>query len=249
MDENFIMMPVPASAFRSVCALLGGSTQTRAPQRDLGNATANLSPPTTSPADEKPLDPAQSGALASGNSAPANADTGEIDAAGHPWSEALHASTKGKTKDGLWRMKVGVSRPVPVPGFPKDAASSAGATGTQSNGTGSQAGGSATGPNAGPVTPDQDADEFAAFRAAADKASATDANAAASVPARKWSDSDLSALCNQAATKLNDPTPVREVIAKFVPEGQVQHSRCIPEASREAFAKAIEEKAGITFAG
>lgn len=43
----------------------------------------------------------------------------QIDAHGHPWSAELHASTKTLTKEGLWRMKVGVSRPAPLPGFPK----------------------------------------------------------------------------------------------------------------------------------
>jgi len=37
----------------------------------------------------------------------------EIDADGWPWSEDLHATTKTKTSAGLWRMKVGVSRPAP----------------------------------------------------------------------------------------------------------------------------------------
>lgn len=46
--------------------------------------------------------------------APAAADD-DVDAQGWPWSAELHASTKAKTKDGLWRMKVGVSRPAPKP--------------------------------------------------------------------------------------------------------------------------------------
>lgn len=40
-------------------------------------------------------------------------DDGEVDSAGWPWSADLHASSRSKTKDGLWRMKVGVSRPEP----------------------------------------------------------------------------------------------------------------------------------------
>lgn len=43
--------------------------------------------------------------------------TDEFDAAGWPWDANLHASTKTKTGAGLWRMKVGVSRPAPKPGF------------------------------------------------------------------------------------------------------------------------------------
>jgi hypothetical protein len=46
--------------------------------------------------------------------APAAADD-DVDAQGWPWSADLHASTKAKTKDGLWRMKVGVTRPAPKP--------------------------------------------------------------------------------------------------------------------------------------
>jgi hypothetical protein len=44
-----------------------------------------------------------------------------LDAAGWPFDSALHAATQTKTKDGLWRMKVGVSRPEPKAGFPKPA--------------------------------------------------------------------------------------------------------------------------------
>jgi hypothetical protein len=38
--------------------------------------------------------------------------TVEIDADGHTFDPALHTGTK--TKAGLWRMKVGVTRPAPV---------------------------------------------------------------------------------------------------------------------------------------
>lgn len=167
--------------------------------------------------------------------------SGEIDAHGHPWSADLHASTKGKTKDGLWRMKVGVSRPDPKPGFPTAL------TGTSEAGAGTQAGASAT---TGTVESQAgDDDEFAAFRAAAAASDANDAAAKAGVAPRKWTDADLGALCNQAAVKLGDPAPVKALIAEYVPEGQVAHSRNIPEDTREAFAKAVEAKAGIEFAG
>jgi len=46
----------------------------------------------------------------------------DIDRDGHPWSADLHASSKSRTKDDLWRMKVGVSRPAPLEGYPKPAA-------------------------------------------------------------------------------------------------------------------------------
>lgn len=44
----------------------------------------------------------------------------ELDTDGHPFDPALHAATKSKTKDGKWRMKVGVARPEPAPGYPLD---------------------------------------------------------------------------------------------------------------------------------
>lgn len=37
----------------------------------------------------------------------------ELDAAGWPWTEELHAATKTKTSAGLWRMRPGVARPEP----------------------------------------------------------------------------------------------------------------------------------------
>jgi hypothetical protein len=49
-------------------------------------------------------------------------NTAEFDAHGHPFDANLHAATRSKTKDGLWRMKVGVKRPAPAEGFPKVAA-------------------------------------------------------------------------------------------------------------------------------
>lgn len=171
---------------------------------------------------------------------------GVLDAGGHPWSADLHASTKGVTKDGFWRMKVGVSRPANAPGFPKET----GGTGTASTGAGSPATGTAASTTAGPATSAvEDEDEFAAFRAAADKQAGTDAAAAASVPARKWTDADLGALCNQAAVKLGDPAPVKAIIEQFAAAGETPHSRNIPDDKREMFAKAVEAKAEITFAG
>jgi hypothetical protein len=47
-------------------------------------------------------------------------DKTELDADGHPYDPTLHAATKSKTKDGKWRMKVGVKRPDPAPGYPLD---------------------------------------------------------------------------------------------------------------------------------
>jgi hypothetical protein len=42
----------------------------------------------------------------------------DLDADGHAYDPKLHAATQSKTKDGLWRMKVGVKRPDPAPGYP-----------------------------------------------------------------------------------------------------------------------------------
>ena len=127
-------------------------------------------------------------APAAGDIAGAASDDGTLDSAGWPWSSELHASTKGITKEGLWRMKVGVSRPDPKPGFPK----ADGGIGTTTNGTAS--------PAAAPVAsaiaaPADEEDEFAAFTAAA----AVQSGTVAAPVAREWTDADLGALCNQAA--------------------------------------------------
>lgn len=53
---------------------------------------------------------------------PTKVDTnGDLDAHGHPYDASLHAATRSKTKDGLWRLKVGAKRPDPAPGYPKPA--------------------------------------------------------------------------------------------------------------------------------
>ena len=50
----------------------------------------------------------------------ASTGTEELDADGWPWSADLHAASKGKTGQGLWRMKVGVTRPAPKTPQPLD---------------------------------------------------------------------------------------------------------------------------------
>ncbi len=60
-----------------------------------------------------------------------SSDDSVVDAGGWPWSPDMHASTKGMTQDGYWRMKVGVKRPDPKPGFPIET----GGTGTANAGT------------------------------------------------------------------------------------------------------------------
>ena len=83
-----------------------------------GSKPAAKSTPTPSPApsaaaakDPAPTPPATE---------PAAGGKAGLDAHGHPWSADLHASSKSKTKDGLWHMKAGVARPEPAPGYPLD---------------------------------------------------------------------------------------------------------------------------------
>jgi hypothetical protein len=246
MRMDFIMMPIPADKFTAVCALLGGAAI--AIQRPAVQETVR---PTAAAPEAAGEQQAPAGAEAS---PPVNEPVGEgeRDAHGHLWHADLHASTKTKTKDGLWRMKVGVARPDPVPGFPIDNGGQSAGTGTSSEtSTPSATSPTATAPESAPPAtsgPEED-DEFAAFRAAAATSDAKDQAAAASVPARQYSDADLGALCNQAAVKLGDPNPIKEIIASFMPEGQVAHSRNVPAERRAEFVKAVEDKAGISFAG
>jgi len=231
--EDFVPMQIPLSMFGAVCALLGGASLTAVAVAEAPKPIAAAPTPAAVQLED------------TAEVSPAATVDGEVDAHGHPWNAELHAATKGKTKDGLWRMKVGVVRPDAVAGF-----TAAPTTSTTEAGTESGQATSAPVETAAPTeTSTDEDDEFAAFRDAAANAAATDEAAKASVPARKWTDADLGALCNQAAVKLGDPAPVKELIAKFIPEGEVAHSRNIPEESRAEFAKAVEAKAEIEFAG
>lgn len=243
-----------ANQLRSVYALLGGAAIAVA-QSAPGNETASA-PPVMAERSEPFASTAESAPSLISSTATTSASPSEtvetdeslgVDAHGWPWSSDLHASTKSKTKDGLWRMKVGVTRPDPKPGFPADNAD----TGTsQETATPSATSQTATAPESAPTaTSTDEEDEFAAFRTAAAASDAADQAAAASVPPRQYSDADLGALCNQAAVKLGDPNPVKEIIASFTPEGQVAHSRNIPSERRAEFVKKVEERAGIEFAG
>lgn len=224
-----------AAQLASVYALLGASALAGAMAAPAVAAAAAAEPAPTA------------AAPAAGETASENTD-GEVDAGGWSWSADLHASTKGKTKDGYWRMKVGVTRPADKPGFlPSNAAAAAPASPKPSPSASAGDAGAASTPAAEASSDDDD--EFAAFREAAAKTDAEAGAAAAAVPARKWTDADLGALCNQAAVKLGDPSPIKEIIAQFVAEGEVAHSRNIAEDKRADFAAAVEAKAGITFAG
>lgn len=225
----------------SVYALLGAGVL---------NSIVNAAPAAPAPTAAAPSAAAeQSGSAAEASQgATETVADGEVDTGGWPWSADLHASTKGKTKEGYWRMKVGVTRPADKPGFPVNGAGAAAAASpepsqSESAGDAGTAAASAAAPSS------EEDDEFAAFREAAAKSDATDAAAAAAAPARKWTDADLGALCNQAAVKLGDPAPIKGLIAEYVAEGEVAHSRNIAEDKRADFAAAVETKAGIQFAG
>lgn len=235
---------VDAAQLAAVYALLGGTS--------VGAIAAAAPAPKPAPITAEPtkaaVDPAPAVAepASDGDTAGAAANDSAVDTGGHPWSADLHAATKSQTKEGLWRMKVGVSRPDPLPGSP----AAVGAAPTADSEA--SASGAASAPSTPVVTAPvagNDEDEFAAFRQAAANADAKDASAAASVAVRKWTDADLGKLCNQAAVKLGDPAPVKDLITAHVPDGTVPHSRNIPEDKRETFAKAVEAKAGITFEG
>ena len=226
-----------AAQLASVYALLGASAL----------AGAMAAPAVAAAAAPEPAPAAAAEQLAPAVEAPPAADNGEVDAGGWPWSADLHAATKSKTKEGYWRMKVGVTRPADKPGF--SASTAAAAAPASPEPSQSESAGSAGTAAASAAEQSSDDDEFAAFREAAAKADATDAAAAAAAPARKWTDADLGALCNQAAVKLGDPAPIKEIIAQFVAEGEVAHSRNIAEDKRADFAAAVEAKMGITFAG
>ena len=235
-----------AAQLAAVYALLAGAAPVRVSGNGglIGVAGSNTVHASVGSETLAPENPASAGTGPSATTvASPSEDSGEIDAHGWPWSADMHAATKSKTKDGLWRMKVAVQRPDPKPGFPKEDAGTGTSQGTDTNSATDQV--SAPAATSAP----EEEDEFAAFREAAAASDAADEAAAAAVPERQYSDADLGALCNQAAVKLGDPSPIKEIIASYVPEGQVAHSRNIPTDKRAEFVKAVEAKAGIEFAG
>lgn len=243
-------------------------------------ASAKASPAVEPPSPGNPLPPnptTEPTSPAGPTSSPEtpSAGDGERDAAGVLWDPAKHAGTKAKVKSGLWRMKVGVTRPA---GEGEEAI-----TGTATGDAPPPPPGAAT-PPPPPPTPATDPNRpEPAYRydngdgteqwhvggawdggkhpipadapppPAVDDEFAAFATAnsgtAATTAGRTWTDADLSALCNQAAHKAGNPDPVREVIAQFVPANEIQHSRMVPGEKREEFAKALETKLGFTYAG
>jgi len=232
MDMLHITIAVPASKvgalYAAAAALLGsgssnatvaasGKSSTPDASAIIGGGTAVA--PTPSPS-------APTSETASTATAVAG-DPNEVDAAGTPWSADKHASTKGKTKDGLWRMKVGVARPANE-GLPAGSGAAPVSSGSETPAV----------TTAAPAA--EEDDEFAAFHAAA---------AAQAPVARNWTDADLSKLCNQAAVAAGGPDKVKAIIAKYVPAGEVPHSRSIPADQRETFAVDVETSLGIKYEG
>jgi hypothetical protein len=153
----------------------------------------------------------------------------ERDADNWPWRADLHAGSKGKTKDGLWRMKSGVERPAPL--VKPEAVEPEAVEELE-----------AVEPEAAveePTTvPNFDDDEEAVWAQAAETAAVS-----AEVPAREWTDADLSSICQQAATALGGQSAVpavKALVADFIPEGSVNHSRHIEAGRRADFAEALQ---------
>jgi hypothetical protein len=157
-------------------------------------------------------------------------DSPELDSAGVPFDPEIHTGTK--LKDGTWRTRKGAaSAAAPTPAEPSPSAEDAG-TASASDAVESS---------------DDEEDEFAAFKEAAAEPATT-----AEVPARSWTDADLSKLLSQAVTKMGGgeaANKARSIIAEYCEGDVTPHSRHIPEAKREEFAQRIEEWADIEFAG
>jgi hypothetical protein len=236
---EFVNMPIPVEKFQAVCALLAGT----APAAIASTPSAIVSKLVRQSEAEKVEEITQE----------VIAETVQgiaVDSKGIPFDPSIHTGTKNK--DGTWRVKKGMAdkaaelEPIktlsetstPSPAIPvaDGATEQDGSTQTEE-------------PVSAAALPDDEEDEFAAFTAAAAKVDAIEEAAVASIPERVWTDADLGALCNQAAIKLNDPVPVKALIAEFVPAGEVAHSRNVPADKRAAFVAAVEAKTGIEFAG
>lgn len=244
MPEDFIMMPIPTSRFAAVCALLGGASLAAVSAGNPGSG-ASVTPATPSASATAPsstpapvVGSSDHAATSSNATTAASPSDGERDAAGVVWDAEKHASTKGKTNAGLWRMKVGVKRPA---GEGEDAIPGNG-TGTETATPSSIATSSdATATSPAPANTVEEDDEFAAYR-----------TAAASTPTpRNWTDGDLSKLCNQVAAKIGGEriAEVKDVIARFVPDGVQPHSRNIPADQRETFAQEVEKTFDLKYDG
>lgn len=163
----------------------------------------------------------------------------EIDSAGVPFDPELHTGTK--KKDGTWRAKKGKADEAAA--LVEEVAEAEDEGNETAEAEISLAEPAAQTGNT-PDAPSDEIDEFAAFKEAA-----AQVEEPVSVPERTWTDADLGQLCNDAAVKLGNPAPIKALIAKYVPEGEVPHSRNVPNDQREAFAQEVEAAAGIEYAG
>lgn len=226
-DLVFINLAIPVDMLTSVYALLGGAAPITL-TKEIPNALTSAKPATAEAGAATPnataADAGTSGDASTSTTATTAASPsseGERDAAGTLFDPARHTGTK--VKSGLWRMKAGLSR---GPGEGEDAIPAVG-------------NGSATGATSSdgdpPPPPPEEEDEFASF--------------AADVPvARELTDADLSSACNECAKALGSPAKVKEIIAKYTPEGEQQHSRHVPKDQREAFLAEIEAAGGFKYA-
>lgn len=168
----------------------------------------------------------------------------ELDSAGVAFDPELHTGTK--LKDGRWRMKKGAERQEPVSAAEVPASEPLPSADDAGEEIAIDAEESLP---QGEAEESSDDDEFAAFREAAAQA---ETSAPVTVPERKWTDADMSALLAQAVTKMGGGAAAAEVkkrYAKYMPEGVPPHSRHIPLDKREEFAQEIEAWADIEFAG
>jgi hypothetical protein len=229
---EFVHMPIPVEKFTAVCALLGGVSLSNIVDFHTQKVPETYSAVVTAPVEAV----SEAKAIEQTLLATTESEDIETDANGVPFDTALHTGTK--KKDGTWRMKKGAETPSSTSTASPASETAAGVT---------EPAGSSPIEEPASAVASQEEDEFAAFREAAAKVDA--AATPVVVPEREWTDADLGALCNQAAVKLGNPEQVKAQITKFVPEGEVSHSRNVPADKRAEFVKAIEAAAGIEFAG
>lgn len=172
----------------------------------------------------------------------AAAETLELDAHGHPWSADLHASTKGKTQDGLWRMGRGKERPEPMPGYPKGAENPAPVEDVIQPSEKVPVGPETIVITEGPADID---DEFAQFATKTEEPAAS-----TEAPAREWSDADVSNAANWAVNSLGGkPEGIVALRDKYIPAGMVPKTMNIPVEDREAFVQDLEKLVGAAYPG
>lgn len=149
----------------------------------------------------------------------------ERDSAGWPWRADLHAGSKGKTKDGLWRMKTGVERPAPLTGAEPHIEEAVEAPEPEVEEV-----------EEPQTLPDLGDEDEAWAQAAAEAAAPVE------VPTREWADQDLASACSAAVTAMGGEAKVpviKALVADYVSAGDVPHSRNIPSDDRQKFIDAL----------